>query len=219
MITVTFQNDEHSKLAPGLTQWDYGQYLQIGGLDSEMIPEVHFAIRDSSDAIIQAGTYEDNTLIVRIPDVLLADGGDIRAYIYVATLEFGKTVRTVYIPVKPRPKPHDYTAPEEQHILRRLMEDVTGKADDMELVNGALQLLSGDKPVGTRIRLPSGGGGGSGREVELRNNGTAIEWRYTDSNEWTVLVTLDSLRGPRGLPGETPEFEIRDTHLYAIYKE
>lgn len=58
-------------------------------------------------------------------------------------------------------------------------------------------------------------GGGSGREIELRNSGTAIEWRYTDSNEWTELAKISDLSGK---DGEAPDFEVRDGHLIAIYK-
>ena len=54
-----------------------------------------------------------------------------------------------------------------------------------------------------------------GREIELKNNGVEIQWRYTDSNDWIKLIDLESIRGPAG---ETPEFEIREGHLYAIYQ-
>ena len=73
--------------------------------------------------------------------------------------------------------------------------------------------MSGSKEIGDRIRLPSGGSGG--KEIELRNNGTALQWRYTDSNEWTDLILIDDIKGPAG---ETPTFEIREGNLYAIYK-
>ena len=54
--------------------------------------------------------------------------------------------------------------------------------------------------------LEENGGGGStpgkdGREVELQNNGTAIQWRYVGDNAWTDLVQLSSLKGD---PGTTP---------------
>lgn len=56
---------------------------------------------------------------------------------------------------------------------------------------------------------------GTGREIELRNNGTHIQWRYTDSETWTDLVDLEELRGPAG---ETPSFIQRNGHLYAVYQ-
>ena len=102
----------------------------------------------------------------------------------------------------------------QQNLLRKMMSELKGKADNLKEEEGYLQLLSGATPIGDRIRLPAGTGG-TGREIELRNNGTAIEWRYTDSNEWTELVKITDLSGK---DGETPEFEIREGHLIAKYK-
>ena len=87
------------------------------------------------------------------------------------------------------------------------MEKVSLKADNITAVDGCIQLLAGKK------RLETGSASfWNGREIELRNNGQAIQWRYTDSNDWINLVSLDDLKG------ESPEFEIRDGHLIAIYK-
>ncbi len=49
--------------------------------------------------------------------------------------------------------------------------------------------------------LKAGGGasGKDGREVELQNNGTAIQWRYVGDSEWTDLVQLSDLKG-EGIP-------------------
>ena len=41
--------------------------------------------------------------------------------------------------------------------------------------------------------IPLGSGGGTGREVELRNNGTAIQWRYVGDTSWIDLVQLADL--------------------------
>ena len=57
--------------------------------------------------------------------------------------------------------------------------------------------------------LKAGGGGGGtpgkdGREIEIRNNGTAIQWRYKGDDEWTDLVLLSEITGAKGDPGITP---------------
>lgn len=107
-------------------------------------------------------------------------------------------------------------APPSQDVYQQILEKLGAKADDLKLDGGMLSLLSEGKEIGNRIRLPSGGEGG-GREIELKNNGTAIQWRYTDSNEWQDLVLLEQLKGK---DGQTPDFEIRTNgHLMAIYKE
>ena len=55
--------------------------------------------------------------------------------------------------------------------------------------------------------LKAGGGGGGtpgkdGREIEIQNNGTAIQWRYVGDESWTDLVQLSDLKGQKGDPGE-----------------
>ena len=55
--------------------------------------------------------------------------------------------------------------------------------------------------------LKAGGGGSGtpgkdGREVEIQNNGTAIQWRYVGEETWTDLVQLSDLKGQKGDPGD-----------------
>lgn len=52
--------------------------------------------------------------------------------------------------------------------------------------------------------LKAGGGasGKDGREVELQNNGTAIQWRYAGDDDWTDLVQLSDITGAKGDPGD-----------------
>lgn len=212
MIQAVFEQNEEYVRVSGLTQWDYGQDLQIIGLGIVQNAEIHFALEGCREAEIQTAKIEDEILYARIPDKLLEKGENIKAYVYLATPDYGETVKTIAMPVVRRPKPDDYSSPAEKNLLRELMEQVSLKADNIKAIDGFIQLLAGEKEIGDRIRLPSG----SGREIELRNNGQAIQWRYTDSNEWKDLASLADLKGPAG---ETPEFEIRDGHLIAIYKQ
>ena len=215
MIQVIFRDGQTSVRVSGLWQWDYGQILEIVGLKLSKA-EVHFAENGNCKAIIvPAQISEGGAVQAAIPDTLLESGKDLRAYVYVADALQGMTLRYIYLDVNQRPKPEDYTAPSEKNLLRQIMDTLDKKADDLKLdEEGWLQLLSGENPIGNRVRLTTGGSGG--REIELRNNGTAIQWRYTDSNEWTDLASLESLKGE---PGETPEFEVRGGHLFVIYKQ
>lgn len=62
--------------------------------------------------------------------------------------------------------------------------------------------------IWTAIDELKAGGGGSGtpgkdgREIELQNSGTAIQWRYVGDNAWTDLVQLSSLKGEKGDKGD-----------------
>lgn len=208
MIRATFNDNEEYIRVNGLTQWDYGQELQIIGLGPVKNAEVHFALEGRREAEIQTVKIENEILYARIPDKLLEKGENIKAYVYLATADHGETIKTITMPVVRRPRPDDYSAPAERNLLRELMDQVSLKADNITIEDGYIHLMAGEKEIGDRIRLPSG----TGREIELRNNGTAIQWRYTDSNDWEDLISLDDMKG------ESPEFEIRDGHLIAIYK-
>lgn len=47
----------------------------------------------------------------------------------------------------------------------------------------------------------SGTPGKDGREIEIQNSGTALQWRYVGDEEWTDLVQLSEITGPKGDPG------------------
>jgi hypothetical protein len=114
------------------------------------------------------------------------------------------------MPVKKRARPENYDG-SSLTPMQEILNELHCRADDLNIQEDILQLMSEGQPIGTRIRLPV-----QEREIELKNDGTDIKWRYTDSNEWNRLVALEDIRGPAG---ETPEFEIRDGHLYAIYQK
>ena len=52
------------------------------------------------------------------------------------------------------------------------------------------------------LRAGGGASGKDGREVELKNNGTAIQWRYVGDSSWTDLVQLSELKGEKGDKGD-----------------
>lgn len=211
-LRVDFKDDRKNITATGLDQWDYGQELEIYGIPDVAHAEVHFCCENDTEALIRQAQVTDH-IAADIPDALLRTGENLKAYVYIATATEGKTIRTITMIVNRRQRPEDYTVLPEKNLLREILEKLDLKADDIELKENELQLLSGGKGIGSKIRLPTGSGG---REIELRNNGTAIQWRYTDSNDWIDLIQTEELRGK---DGAAPNFEIRDGHLIAIYEE
>ena len=153
---------------------------------------------------------KDGSIAIEIPDILLQSGKNIIAHIYVCDDEQGETLRTILMPVKKRARPENYGG-SSLTPMQEILNELRCRADDLNLQEDILQLRSGGQAIGSRIRLPI-----REREIEMQKTSTAIEWRYTDSNEWNRLVTLDDIRGPAG---ETPEFEIRDGHLIAVYQK
>ena len=64
--------------------------------------------------------------------------------------------------------------------------------------------------------------GQDGREVELRNNGTYIQWRYAgeDDTAWRNLVALDELTGADGqdgADGREVQFQVADGYIQWKY--
>ena len=99
-----------------LWQWDYGQILQITGLDLPQAFEVHFSnSRKSGETVTQIGT--DNQ--VTIPDMYLTSGADIYAFIFLHDgLTDGETEYVIKIPVRERPEPSDIEpTPEQQGVI------------------------------------------------------------------------------------------------------
>ncbi len=212
MIRAMFEENVRKTEACGLVQWDYGQILQIEGLKGIDHAEVHFAVKEcSAKAEICIATIEENRILADIPDKLLEVGKDLIAYVYIADAMSGKTVRIIELPVKKREQPGDYSTPLGKNLLRQVLESLEKKADNMTVIDGELQLLSGDTPVGNRVRMETA----AGKEIEIRNDGTSIQWRYTDQNEWKELIPLADLKGEDGKP---PEFEIREGHLIVKYE-
>lgn len=55
--------------------------------------------------------------------------------------------------------------------------------------------------------------GSDGVPVEMRNSGTAIEWRYAGDLTWTQLVTIASITGQDGIDGREVELQKTATHI------
>lgn len=78
------------------------------------------------------------------------------------------------------------------------------KGDTLKIVGDTLLLISNGEEISSVRILPSEGGGvgKDGREIELQNSGTAIQWRYVGDADWIDLVQLSDLKGDKGDAGE-----------------
>ncbi len=160
MIEVAFDGENRREEAGGLTQWDYGRLLRIHGLkprDEELF-EFHFALEGDSVAFRCKGEInrEAGYITAEIPAGLLKTGKNLNTYIYRTDPEKGMTIYTVYLVVKKRPKPEDYSAPADKNIIRQLQDDMNKKADGLQLTDDGLQLFSGDVPIGSPVDIPAG---------------------------------------------------------------
>ena len=128
-----------------LTQWDYGQVLQICGMQiQEKQIQVHFSNRCTEQAWIVLGTVEDGDIFVEIPNELLKKNGIINAYVYQTIPGEGRTTFEVRLGVKARKKPQDYEAPDDKHALEQVLEQLNKKGDRLYLEENRMQLFSGE---------------------------------------------------------------------------
>jgi|LSQX01.2.fsa_nt_gb hypothetical protein len=93
MLTATFTDGVYIVTVTGLTQWDYGQQLTISGITLAGGTEVHFANSEAATATVK----EISGGVVEIPDAMLQQPHDIKAYIFEKT-DGSETVRTVLLP-------------------------------------------------------------------------------------------------------------------------
>lgn len=159
MIEVAFDGQKKRTEIGGLTQWDYGRKIRIHGLNPqpEEMFEFHFAPEGSREAFRCSGSIDESGYIESdIPAKFLELGVNINVYIYRTDPGKGMTIYTVYLIVKKRPKPEDYDAPADKNIIRQIQEELIGKADGMQMTDSGLQLMSGDDPIGTPVKIQSG---------------------------------------------------------------
>lgn len=83
-----------------LTQWDYGQVLQICGMEVEEEQiQVHFTDKCTNGALVVLGKVEDGDITVDIPNELLKRSGTIQAYVYKTIPGEGKTIFEIRLSV------------------------------------------------------------------------------------------------------------------------
>ncbi|MFR3727637.1 hypothetical protein [Lacrimispora sp.] len=168
-----------------------------GNSDAYTVP-----LNNEGDAIVPA-------------EVITAKGFEVSVYGY----NDGQRITTnkIYVPVHETGYEQGGTPSTPAPALyEQLLDAMKKQVNGLSYESGYMQLMAGDMAIGEKIRVSGEAGG---REVEFTNDGTYIKWRYTDSNDWRDLVSLQAITGPQGPPGVTPEFEIRSGHLIAKYNE
>ncbi len=59
--------------------------------------------------------------------------------------------------------------------------------------------------------------GRKGREVEIQNNGTYIQWRYVGDVEWNNIESLENLTGDPGVDGREVQLRVNDGYVQWKY--
>lgn len=126
IITAAFSSGSRATKTAALYQWDYGQVLQITGLDA--LPnafEAHFTnTLGGGVSKTQIGTTDGEGVgTVSIPDRYFERGEPIYCYIYLHSGDLdGETEYMITIPVKPRAVPlAEAVTHEEQGVIQQYM--------------------------------------------------------------------------------------------------
>lgn len=129
MLIANFtQRDEEIELE-GLWQYDYGQKLQINGLDLPAVFEVHFAYKGLEKAIPQTGYTQDGVSVVDIPNSALAQPKTISAYIYLSDASQGETTNKILLYMNKRIAPEGFETPEDVDLFHHTLEAVNEYAE------------------------------------------------------------------------------------------
>lgn len=125
-----------------LTQWDMNQQLVVTGLEVDSAPNFHFCNKRTTDAlVVESIMNKDGTITVNVPNILLQEGTPIVAYVYLYDdALYGRSLCTVRLQVRPRPKPMDYVYTETEiltwqqldHSINAVLDQLNTHMSDMD---------------------------------------------------------------------------------------
>lgn len=117
MLVANFTKKDEEIELEELWMYDYGQKIQINGLNLPDIFEVHFAWKGLEGTKIQTGHTIDGVSVVDIPNEALTQKYAITAYIYLSSAEEGETVNTIVLYMNRRPAPEGFETPEDTDLF------------------------------------------------------------------------------------------------------
>lgn len=130
-------------------RYDYGQTLEIAGLDLSDGFEVHFQNGTENPEIRRGTVDENNVCTVAVPDVTLSLGYDyVLAWVYVKTPESGTTVKTIVINILPREKPSDAPSVDDYPQIKKYADYVKENAEKVSETEAIGKQLKADAAAG-----------------------------------------------------------------------
>ena len=118
-ITVYFEKGMNLASVYGLYQWDYGQTLEIKGVEFNGNVWVQFAMDQlGGNAVPVVTEVKEDSIIAEIPSFVFEKettrNYNAYAFVYVSDENSGETVKVIKLNIKARPKPEDYVYTEEE---------------------------------------------------------------------------------------------------------
>lgn len=128
MNTVYFEKGSNFANVYNLYQWDYGQALEIKGLDIHGNVWVQFSMNASGGNAVPVVTeVNDGVITANIPSFVFEketmQNYNAYAFVYVSNVDSGETVKVIKLNIKARPKPDDYVYTEPEKKRYELLEE------------------------------------------------------------------------------------------------
>ena len=137
IVNVSFPAGSRMLTVYGLTQYDYGQVLNVGGLSLPAAIECQISYQAAGGSAERlVGTVRDGILTLELPDLYLAKDTAasyaVYIFIYLTTEESGTTVYKIVLPVMARPMPEGYEPGETDPFATPIdtMREILGEAED-----------------------------------------------------------------------------------------
>ena len=121
LIAEFSRKGEEIEIDNELWQYDYGQKIQIKGLDLPETFEVHFAWKDSEKAKVVIGSTVNGISTVDIPNIALEQRRTITAYVYLSDSTEGETTNTIILSVSRRKAPENFEIPEDVDLFHHTL--------------------------------------------------------------------------------------------------
>ena len=158
MLKAVFSRfGEEIELTDELWQYDFGQKIQVTGIELPDVCEVHFQYDNLTETKTVTGYKQEDALIIDIPNEALTSRGIIKLYIYLVSSEEGRTVNVAIMHVNRRMKPEGFEVPEDidlfhhtllaadeyMHQAKNAKENAEKAADRAESAKNAAESASG----------------------------------------------------------------------------
>lgn len=210
-MRVEFLSEDRAEVSA--YRYDYGQTLEIAGLDLSDGFEVHFQNGTENPEIRQGTVDENNVCTVAVPDITLSLGYDyVLAWVYVKTPESGTTVKTIVINILPREKPSDTPSVDDYPQIKKYADYVKENAEKVSEAEAVADKLKADAAAG----LFNGAPGPQGEKGDKGDPGTTDYWKL-ENNPFHPVPDAPNpselLRIPQDLETGAYVFTV-DTHCY-----
>ena len=208
-VKAIFTNGSRRVRTNFLWQYDYGQVLQITGIDLPESYEVHFGNNPEGSATTALGNAEG----VVIPDTYLQTGESVYAWLFLHTGEDdGETVYEIEIPVIRRAAiSNQPPTPVQQDAITQAIAELNSAVDEVEQAVSGVQLsidtaLQAAKDSG-EFDGADGAPGADGQDgfspvVAVTEISGGHQVAVTDASGTETFNVMDGAPGQDGSPGQ-----------------